>query len=1132
MKFENLMSCYHISEQDNNQKVYDKLVQQLRKQNITPLIGAGLSSWAYPLWGQMLSEQANFYGIKTEVDILLNEREYEEAASLLEKELTANRLTDILQGIFDPQKLKEKATSCPAYLEYIPKLFHGPIVTTNFDQMIEYLFTSKGKKRPVCVTPQDSFQTAQIENALHKHEPILIKIHGDIDDPNHMILTKKSYDNSYGRDPEHPDFTRSMPAFLRKILERNPLLFLGCSLGADRTCTVIRSCAPNHQHFAFLELPEETSNEQNPLQPILRNPDGTLKKTFKERCNEIIENFNIFPIWYPHGMHDEALHAFFTKLCEDLNAAASPCPAMDAEYALLHPLLGRSSQVDYIVKKLTDNTISCVCVVGPAGIGKTETCKAVYAALREKAPSLDMPYIDITGITSLLAFFTALADKIKISIPDGIMLNDIGSYLIERLEEKYPLQSTDKISRILYFDNWEDIWYGLGVRENREPLINWMKELVIRKFKLLVSSREFPASGLNSIIFRIEPLDSGKLNRIPLTSDELHTLDSVRLFRHITGQDIPQNQNELDAFSSLICQLEGHPLSIVLTATQAREGISINKLLDRWDKAKQDTTGIPDRYYNLEVALKVSWNAISTNPEAVLQWGLHYYSLKPIPDNVLMQLRGSASEEAWDEGLRVLARANLIYTIPDSESVAMLLPLKKQFIHLSDKPTQKICLFRWAQYIENLLVLSNQLLSENRQKAHYAAMESIPQIFYIMEQLMTYGTDSAKEHLDRIVRKVRHYYQFNLQSVSLLKKLIDYYNDSNSPNLLAIIYHDYGVVLSRIDSVYDAMTAYDHAEPLYRQTGDMKGLANLLKSRGNLLKYIGNMDDANKVYDCAEALMREIHDEQGLADLLKSRGDLARRIGNMSDALRFYNSAEPLYCQTNNNLGLANLRRSRGDVLKELGDLDGAKAAYDSVEELLSEERYILGLANLYESRGDLLRRLGDVNGAKMSYEKGEVFYRQIDDKHGLANLQKSLGDLLKDNNCVDDARKLYDIVEATYRQTNDRRGLANLYKSRGDLACQLEKTEDAWKAYEIAASYYHPLYDKPGLANLYKSQGDLAMHCNFPEQAYIFYKKAEELYQELGKFPQRVSTLTELGKCCRQLGKISEAEAIKKIIS
>lgn len=1100
MTFDNLMNCYHISESDNNRIIYDKLIQQLRKQNVTPLIGAGLSSWAYPLWGQMLSEQANSYGIRPEVDALLNEKKYEEAASLLEKMLTANGLTNILQQIFHPERLEEKATSCPAYLKTIPKLFHGPIITTNFDQMIEYLFNSEGKMCPVCVTPQNSFQTAQTEDALHMNAPILIKMHGDIKDPDHMILTKESYDDSYGGDPEHPDFTRSMPAFLKKILERNPLLFLGCSLGVDRTCTVIRSCAPNHRHFAFLELPKETTNRQNPLQPIMRTADGKLKEAFEERHKEIVGNFNILPIWYPYGMHDEALHAFFTKLCEDLNEFQDP--VMDVSYAPLHPLLGRDRQVDSIVKGLTDNEISCVWVVGPAGIGKTETCKAVYAALKEEASSLEMPYIDITGITSLPAFFTVLANKIKISIPNGITLNDIGPYLIERLEEKYPLQSTDKISRILYFDNWEDIWYGLDVRENRELLINWIKELVIRKFKLLVSSRELPPSGLDSIIFRIEPLDSGKLNHMPLTDDELHTLDSVELFRHITGQDI--SQNELDAFSSLICQLEGHPLSIVLTATQVREGTTIKKLLNRWDKAKQDTTGIPDRYYNLEVALRVSWNAINTNSEAVLQWGLHYYSLKPISESVLMQLRGSASEEAWDEGLRVLARANLVYIIPDSESVAMLLPLKKQFIHLLDKPTQEACLFRWAKYIENLLDLANQRLSKNRQEAHYAAIESIPQIFHIMEQLMVYGTDSAKEHLDRIVQKVRDYYQYNLQSVSLLKKLKDYYRDSNSPNLLAIIYNDYGVVLKRIGNIDDAKTAYDYAEYLFRQIGDTKGLANLLKHRGNLLKRLGKTDDANKVYDRAEALMREVHDGLGLASLLEARGDLSRYIGKMDDALKFYDCADPLYCQAHDNLGLANLRKSRGDLLKELGNLNSAKAVYDSVEALYREERNKLGLANLFNSRGDLMKKSGDIDGAKRAFNSGEQLYREMNDMPGLANILKSQGDLLKDIGDLNGAQALYDTVEAIYCQTYDVRGLANLYKSRGDFHFLLGNAEEAWKAYGRAESLCHKIHDKLGLANLYQSQGDLAMHCNCPDQAYTFYKKAEELYQELGKSSQR----------------------------
>lgn len=189
-------------------------------------------------------------------------------------------------------------------------------------------------------------------------------------------------------------------------------------MSADRTCAVIQDCAENCQQFAFLELTKETINKSDPIHPVLRDSNGKFVKEFQERRKDIIGKFNICPIWYPNGMHTEALGAFFTKIAEDLNIVSHPFPAIDINYMPLHYLLGREDIVNSIVNTLSVKETVCVWVDGPGGIGKTEICKAVYAELKEK----------------------------------------------------YPLSIGSTISRILYFDNWEDIWYGLVSPEEKTNL--------------------------------------------------------------------------------------------------------------------------------------------------------------------------------------------------------------------------------------------------------------------------------------------------------------------------------------------------------------------------------------------------------------------------------------------------------------------------------------------------------------------------------------------------------------------------------------------------------------------------------------------------------------------------------------
>ena len=380
MNFQDLMDCYNISNGENNQIVYNNLLNSFKKQNITPVIGAGLSSWAYPLWSKMLEEQGANYGIGKSIQRLVDAGEYELAASALEEEVTPNGLKYLLQQLFRISLMNECSTPCPSYLKRLPHLFNGPILTTNFDRVIEYLFKEEGLPCPDMVIPSDNFQNDKIKSALHRNSSILIKMHGDIEDPQHLILTQTSYNEVYGDNQKYPDLGKPMPAFLQKVLERNPLLFLGCSLSTDRTCSVIRMCAPSSQQFAILSLPKETANLDNPLQPHLREENNQFKAAWKERRKYILQELNIQAIWYPHGMHKEALEAFFTRLSEDLGISSSTNTS-SGTFRLISKLpqprqyfAGRNDQIEEIHKNFSNGN-HVVFLEGIGGIGKSELAK-------------------------------------------------------------------------------------------------------------------------------------------------------------------------------------------------------------------------------------------------------------------------------------------------------------------------------------------------------------------------------------------------------------------------------------------------------------------------------------------------------------------------------------------------------------------------------------------------------------------------------------------------------------------------------------------------------------------------------------------------------------------------------------
>ena len=289
MTFEELMNAFHKTKYLNNTVVYKELLKQLKTDRITPVIGAGLSVWAgYPLWEKLIGNLAEGADCEKEVEDCLSRKEYEKAASALEEEYGHNGLIDSLTRAFSPDKLNESKR--PKYQKLLPQLFKGPFVTTNFDVSLEKLLNN-----PFVVDPQDEFHREETLRKLVTFKQFLIKLHGTIEDPGHMVFTKESYDSAYGKD--ELDETKLLPQQLKNIFQSSPPLFLGCSLGNDRTCRVLEKCSWA-KGFALLGTSDTTSREFN----------SRLRK---------LSDMGIKVIWYPKGSYD-AVEVLIEQLAEEI----------------------------------------------------------------------------------------------------------------------------------------------------------------------------------------------------------------------------------------------------------------------------------------------------------------------------------------------------------------------------------------------------------------------------------------------------------------------------------------------------------------------------------------------------------------------------------------------------------------------------------------------------------------------------------------------------------------------------------------------------------------------------------------------------------------------------------------------
>ena len=245
---------------------------------LVPFVGAGLSMpMGFPSWRYFLEGLAGECGKSGEVAALLAEGKYEEAAETVEQALGPTIFHRRLAHTFGARPSNQ--CELKGAVLALPDLAGGAVVTTNFDRILERVFAEASSpfEHVAWGSQVDSMRQAMAEN-----KPFLLKIHGDGEERSGRVLTKSEYDRHYA--PGDPDGLRAQ---LGRVFQGRTLLFLGCSLGADRTMDVLAGVlrqASGLEHFAILEKP--ASDDQ-----------------FFAKQRRLGER-GILPIWYPAGRHE------------------------------------------------------------------------------------------------------------------------------------------------------------------------------------------------------------------------------------------------------------------------------------------------------------------------------------------------------------------------------------------------------------------------------------------------------------------------------------------------------------------------------------------------------------------------------------------------------------------------------------------------------------------------------------------------------------------------------------------------------------------------------------------------------------------------------------------------------------
>lgn len=321
-----------------NKKIFDELLALCINGLIVPYIGAGMSAFRFPLWSQYLKDLCSQIGYDLTISNNID------AAEIIENKIGKfefhQHIKQTFGGNIDNKEWETILINAQNQaISLIPKLFHSPIITTNFDQIIEKLHEDR-----VVVFPSN---IERLERIVSYREPIIYKIHGCVSDIENIVFTKSQYNKVYACDTS---LVKSLNSFFTIF----HILFLGCSLAINDSEKSTKE--------KYIELWEKLQYKGMYHFAIVDCIDNEHFKL--QRRKELSEN-NIHAILYKSGKH-QSVKIILDELLNRISNILFRIPSYTSKFVDTN-----DSTINNISTIYKNDCISILAITGLGGVGKT-----------------------------------------------------------------------------------------------------------------------------------------------------------------------------------------------------------------------------------------------------------------------------------------------------------------------------------------------------------------------------------------------------------------------------------------------------------------------------------------------------------------------------------------------------------------------------------------------------------------------------------------------------------------------------------------------------------------------------------------------------------------------------------------
>jgi hypothetical protein len=214
-------------------RVWDRLVLQLRNGDCSPFLGAGACAGTLPLGAELAREWADRYGYP--FDDVTNLAAVMQHAGILEEDLV-NVKDDVARSLARRGEPNYQDPAEPHSL--LARLPIRVYLTTNYDDYMTRALRRAGKDPVTAVCPWYSDASNDPDTQLpdayepHAERPLVYHLHGSLRYAGSMVLAEQDYVEflvNIGKD-NSDEAPRLLPPQVQLAMTRRPLLFMGYSL--------------------------------------------------------------------------------------------------------------------------------------------------------------------------------------------------------------------------------------------------------------------------------------------------------------------------------------------------------------------------------------------------------------------------------------------------------------------------------------------------------------------------------------------------------------------------------------------------------------------------------------------------------------------------------------------------------------------------------------------------------------------------------------------------------------------------------------------------------------------------------------------------------------------------------------